>query len=494
MFNPFKQAQSKKVEDDKKLNIGSSGPAVNALRQKTIRNSDANLQNISKTTVRPSEFVETNSSLNKFSKTESQIDFAKNEQKSTYEIQSDDARLSAPQTLKNDFPEMKEGNKSPVSITMLSAIEQKAGKNTADKWKKKLDTKKANLNMPQPKKGTPEFYLEKQEKQGQSKKQIKNASQDSALIKTAKKDILKPKGAVITKRTGTVRTFKSDLQSLMQNEKLSLTKIVAIESDKRRYTKTKLKKKTEGRYSIMASTVLLVAIVLTGSLFAYAVYLQNKSGDSSQIDTLADNQSSSLSNDLLFIEDKTRIDISGKTRIYIIRVLQAARDSKSINSMAGNVVEFELVKKLGNLYKKISARDFLKMVYPNAPDTFVESIKPTYMTGVHVSKNGRDPFIIFTTDSYQYAFAAMLNWEKTMVDNIGVFLASPYRNDFTGYLSDKPKFKDASLKNYSVRVLYSASGKVVLLYGFLYQDTIIITDNPKTFLELANRINIERNR
>ena len=381
----------------------------------------------------------------------------------------------------------------PQVVSMMSAIEKSAGVKERKKWQDKLNARRTFVQPQYKKKDSPEYYLHKQEESSQAPG-IKAKNEANSQASPVRQNKQAPKGTVITKRTGTVRTFKGDLQRLMQNEKLSLTKIVAIESDKRKYVKQKEAQKKESSYSWFAIFILSASIVLTLALFAYAVYLNNRPDTSkSRIDALATGGQNSNVQDLIFIENKTKIDISGKNRIYILRVLQAARDSKRVNATLGSITEFELVKKIGDVFIKLSAKDFLRIIFPKAPDTFVASLDPNYMLGVHaVSKSIRKPFVILKTNSYHYAFAAMLSWEKTMVDDMGIFMDAYYRKDITGYLDEKPRFKDASLKNYSVRVLYSSDGKVRILYGFIGEDTLVITNSPKTFLEIANRLAIEQ--
>ncbi len=370
------------------------------------------------------------------------------------------------------------GSHKPHVVTMLSAIEAKAGEKEKQKWLKKL--KKEEQELKQQEKSTdpnsPEALLDKQ--------------MQSEL--SAMQNLERSKAPVKTHRPLSIRTFKSDLQGLMQEEKLSLTKIVAIESDRRKYSAEAKKIKKDKQYSFFALAILSFAFLVTASLLAYAWLLQRQSSSApSAIDSLA-TQQESLVNPLIFIEDKIRIDISDKPRIYVLRVLQAARDSKKINATLGNVIEFELVKKYQNSFYKISSKELLSILNPNANELFKESLRSNYMLGVHIDNKGRQPFVIFDINSYQFVFAEMLKWEKSMEYDAGIFLSPNYKTAYASSFENQEVFKDATLKNYSVRVLYDKDGKVKLLYGFLGQDTLIITSSPKTFLEIAARVAVEK--
>ncbi len=363
-------------------------------------------------------------------------------------------------------------------VTMLSAIEKKAGEKEKQKWLKKLEKEKQalkqNSNTTDP--NSPEALLDKQ--------------MQSALSSVQGPEL--SKAPVKTHRPLSIRTFKSDLQGLMQEEKLSLTKIVAIESDRRKYSAKAKKVKKDKQYSFFAVAILSLAFIVTTLLLGYAWFLQKQDTEAqSAIDSLVAQQES-LINPLIFIEDKIRIDISDKPRVYVLRVLQAARDSAKINSTLGNVIEFELVKKYQNSFYKISSKELLSILNPKATELFKESLRSNYMIGVHVDGKGRQPFVIFDINSYQFVFAEMLKWEKSIEYDSGIFLSPSYKTAYASSFENQEEFKDATLKNYSVRVLYDKKGKVKLLYGFLGQDTLIITSSPKTFLEIAARVAIEK--
>jgi|GEM_PF-1209759 len=62
----------------------------------------------------------------------------------------------------------------------------------------------------------------------------------------------------------------------------------------------------------------------------------------------------------------------------------------------------------------VVAQDFLSIVAPNAPNSFVRALLPQFMLGVHSFDSNNHTFLVFKTDSYVSAYAGMLLWESTM--------------------------------------------------------------------------------
>ncbi len=296
-----------------------------------------------------------------------------------------------------------------------------------------------------------------------------------------------------TYKPGAIRTFKADMQNLVQKNKLSVSKMLALESDRRQHKELKQKKRIR-HFNVSVIMFALSIIFFSVSLLSgYLLFRKNVGFTlySTGNNTLTP-AATSLLNNLLFIEDRIRIDVTNKPRLYVLNILAAARDSTKIEGVPGNVIEFELVDKVSqDKYVKRDVITFVKDLYSDPPPTFTETLGKRYMSGVHITENGRKPFVILTTNSYHYGVSGMLNWEKTMEADIGIFLIPGSKiSEILPVESDVTKFKDMVMQNYSLRVLLDENGNPKIVYGFLGDDTIIITNNTETFSELANRIRV----
>ncbi|MEK9185105.1 MAG: hypothetical protein AAB866_03015 [Patescibacteria group bacterium] len=161
-----------------------------------------------------------------------------------------------------------------------------------------------------------------------------------------------------------------------------------------------------------------------------------------------------------------------------------------------SIANLYITKGQGNTKKLINAQEFLSSLKVNAPDQFIRTLLPDFMLGVH-SFNGNNPFIILKTTLYQSAFAGMLKWETTLVDDMSVLFSkavSPQNSIITPaqstadiLVTGKP-FTDLVIKNKDVRALTNQYGRITLLYTFLDKETILITTNEFTLKEILSRI------
>jgi hypothetical protein len=115
------------------------------------------------------------------------------------------------------------------------------------------------------------------------------------------------------------------------------------------------------------------------------------------------------------------------------------------------------------------------------PDMFQRSLTTPWMLGVFTDNIGnKDMFVVVTTNFYQNAFAGLLQWESLMIGDLKYYLAS----DGTV----RGAFEDRIIKNKDVRVFKTAEGKVVLLYSFVNNSTIVFATKEKTLVEVLDRL------
>jgi hypothetical protein len=94
--------------------------------------------------------------------------------------------------------------------------------------------------------------------------------------------------------------------------------------------------------------------------------------------------------------------------------------------------------------------------------------------------NDTTPFMILTTNFFQNTFAGMLAWEPTMPEDMSTLFGFP--------VNISGKYEDRILDNKNIREFVNASGTPVFLYGFIDNQTLIISGNETTFSKIVNRI------
>jgi len=137
---------------------------------------------------------------------------------------------------------------------------------------------------------------------------------------------------------------------------------------------------------------------------------------------------------------------------------------------------------------KYSAAIVDALEYPNVRYQNAKSKAPAIVVLFGILE-GEKPssFVIVKIESFENTYSRMLYWESDMPSDIGPIFPSAERLANVTSL----EFQDVISKNKDVRVLYDAENKEVLLYSFLNNDILIITDNLNTLHTIIARITAE---
>jgi len=129
----------------------------------------------------------------------------------------------------------------------------------------------------------------------------------------------------------------------------------------------------------------------------------------------------------------------------------------------------------------------LRILETDAPGSLVRNLKPVFMFGSLGGEN-ISSFMIIQLASFENAFAGMLDWESTLASDVGPIFPSAERLKNVTSLT---AFQDITDKNKDARVLYDPDGQEVLLYSFLNNDILIITDSIETLHTIISRLTAE---
>lgn len=128
----------------------------------------------------------------------------------------------------------------------------------------------------------------------------------------------------------------------------------------------------------------------------------------------------------------------------------------------------------------ISAEEFINLSTTRSPETVRRSLLPRFMFGFHKTQTVVEPYLVLKTEFFQNTFTGMLKWEPDILADTKTWFSDK------GVLGTQ-SFEDKIVKNKDVRILRDASGEVAILYGFLDKETLLITTNEATFLEILDR-------
>jgi len=99
--------------------------------------------------------------------------------------------------------------------------------------------------------------------------------------------------------------------------------------------------------------------------------------------------------------------------------------------------------------RRINTQEFLETIQTNEADKLADVLEEDFMHGIY-STDGDYPFLIFKTDSYIDAYAAMQKWEPSLADDIAMFMHFPPEVS-TRKVNDQ--YKDEIIQNKPSRVL-----------------------------------------
>ncbi|HEY6021569.1 MAG TPA: hypothetical protein VIY48_17285, partial [Candidatus Paceibacterota bacterium] len=315
-----------------------------------------------------------------------------------------------------------------------------------------------------------------------------------------------------------IQTYKSDVESLVQEKNVSVVSIAAAEAKKREEAPIATPEPEAEhwilkRVSLVIGGVLLMAIA--GGALAYVLTRP----------TTVPVTPLSTSAPFINVDDTKQVSIDPTaSTANIMQTLNGARTSVSLS--LGLVERLYITAGSGSNAKEVPIKTLLGALAPQAPQALLRTLNSQYLLGVH-SFDENQAFLLLQTDSYETAYAAMLQWEPTMSHDLlplfsrtppvhaqqmqSSFLATSTATSSTQNASTTPKdyfaastttlptptiaqsglpttFTDRVVENHDARVLQTKDGDILLMWTFLDRKTLVITTNEFTLREIINRI------
>jgi len=293
----------------------------------------------------------------------------------------------------------------------------------------------------------------------------------------------KPIETTKKKNEAVVHTFKDDVQDLVRNKKMSMTRIAALESDRGERIPKKVEEKEPWKTTMVVALTVLFLVI--GAVLAFGAYYAY------QLNT-APNLTPQFEPAIIFTEARESIDITGESPRGIVGLLGDARRNTFFS--LGSVIELHLTKLVETgLEQKVPVHldsvDFLEAIEATVPETFIQTLAGDYVVGIHVIDENV-PFLVLTTQSYGHAFAGMLKWEQNIEENLIPFFSPNSGFVKPAIAEGENAFTDTVIENLDVRILRDEDGVIRLLYTFLNRKTVVITTNIRTLIELSSRLRV----
>lgn len=270
-----------------------------------------------------------------------------------------------------------------------------------------------------------------------------------------------------------LRTYKTDTEEAIQNQRMSVVTIAVAESKKKeeQVMSTPEEEKVRIPYGALITSFILVAL---GASAFYVVYLK-------QTDTQTKEPTKQTEKIIPIVKTKNiqEIDfLNSKNLIYDI----ALKGSNTEGTEVGDIITVQPISNMISGKTIPSAQSFFEKATPLMPGKLARSLSKEFFIGIHVF-DGPTPFIILKTTFFQNAFAGMLEWESTITKDLAPLITLSHGDAKVGAF-----FIDTVIKNKDVRIVRGSEGKDVLFYTFVDKNTILITTKKLTLEELIVRL------
>lgn len=299
---------------------------------------------------------------------------------------------------------------------------------------------------------------------------------------TQSPDMTASSHATDTKKAPSFRSYNYDIQSTVKDKGASLAQIVMAEARKQEQTKQTPLDIAEQNQSSSIVKITLIAIgiiaIIGGAAVLAFTLIKTK-----PVETIP---TSITFTQLIKTEKIVPIELADT---YKLTALQKIKDALLANIPLNTLVDLQLQLANDSTKTPVSLKQFLDIFESRVPDSLAVSLRPEYAFGIHsFSKN--TPYIVFIANDYDSAYAGMLDWEKTMLGDIGNIFFDP--NDLAKATSTDAvsniNFKDVVLKNKDSRVIYNKDGEIAFLWSIVNRNIIVITSGPDTLEEIIKRM------
>jgi hypothetical protein len=195
---------------------------------------------------------------------------------------------------------------------------------------------------------------------------------------------------------------------------------------------------------------------------------------------------------VIFLDKTDFIDVTGFTKDKIAQAVSS--QIKLTDVKAGGVEGIYLTKDK----KIIGFRDLMTLISGNLPLDKATFLSDNYLIGVSnivntnqtenetVTVPEKNFFILLQNRSMSDIFSAMRDWEDKMFFDLHGFFGLSINVD-TNYLLQKD-FEDGIIQNKNARILRDNEGKIVLMYVYANNTSVLITNSEDTSKEVITRL------
>jgi hypothetical protein len=258
-----------------------------------------------------------------------------------------------------------------------------------------------------------------------------------------------------SKNAPPIRTFRTDAEELIQEQKTTPVQVVMAEAA-RREERGESRVHEEKKDSHLGMIIFILLLVLA---FGIGVGLYALIG--TQTDLLPEETATTTEREIPATTDELAITLTDSPKEQILADITIAFKNTTLPQGEKRPVLF-LVKEVTGEVRPGTITEFLAPFFlPYETRDLTNSLDSNFSYAI-IASTSLSGVISIPTRSYPSTFAAMLTFEKSMVHTFVPILSTWYDRAYLPELETR-SFKDERLGTHDVRVLYDATGKYCLL-------------------------------
>lgn len=182
---------------------------------------------------------------------------------------------------------------------------------------------------------------------------------------------------------------------------------------------------------------------------------------------------------IIFTDNAKLLEIGGLDKVQIAQTIQ--NEVSSLQIKTGGIE---------GIYPTVNSvplglRNFLGLIQTNLDQSKIVFVNDNFLLGA-LSKDTKDLFFLIKVRSVTDIFDPMRAWEQKMFSDMHKFFGVDITSD-TNYLLTKD-FTDGFISNKNARILYDKDGKIVLMYVFADDSSVVITNTAEAANEVILRL------
>lgn len=270
-----------------------------------------------------------------------------------------------------------------------------------------------------------------------------------------------------------LRTYASDLAEAMKTHQGSVVKIALAEHKRR---EKDLQRGNPKSFKNLTWIILSILVVI-GALGVVGYLAWQRMQNQAEVA-----QETPLPRSIIQSDEAVALDVLGKPAGKI------ASDVQDIVATPierrGTVKNIVPLKFVGRTPLPITSHTFLEALGTNTPPQLTRTLKDMFMVGTYADRENH-LFVVLQGSAYDYLFTGMREWENKLLGDFDEFFGINTKGNNT-YLLRK-SFTSTVVENRDVRAIYDSEENIVLLYTFIDPNTLVITQQPETIIELVRR-------